>query len=135
MTTPPFIGREPEMATLKTLLRKKSSSLIVVRGRRRIGKSRLLAEFGKDMKSLFFSGLPPTPKVTAKMQREEFANQMERAGLLVPKSDDWSNLFWALSKHTEKGKILVVLDEISWMLRPEADWKSCLQNETTLAVA
>ena len=112
---PPFIGREPEMATLKTLLRKKSSSLIVVRGRRRIGKSRLLAEFGKDMKSFFFSGLPPTPKVTAEMQRKEFSNQMERAGLITSKPDDWSNLFWALSKHTEKGRILVVLDEISWM--------------------
>ena len=45
-----FIGREAEMNRLKGLLEKRSSSLIVVRGRRRIGKSRLLAEFGKEMK-------------------------------------------------------------------------------------
>ncbi|MBS0622263.1 MAG: ATPase [Verrucomicrobia bacterium] len=115
MTTPPFIGREPEIARLKKLLNKKSASLIVVRGRRRIGKSRLLAEFGKDMKSFFFSGMPPVAKTNAQLQREEFAHQMEREGLPGVKPDDWGNIFWALSKHTEKGRILVVFDEISWM--------------------
>lgn len=115
MTTSPFIGREPEMARLKGLLSKRSSSLIVVRGRRRIGKSRLLAEFGKDMKSFFFSGLPPHPKMNAQLQREEFANQMERNGLPGIKPDDWGNLFWALSKYTEEGRVLIVFDEISWM--------------------
>ena len=110
-----FIGREPEMERLKGLLSKRSASLIVVRGRRRIGKSRLLAEFGKGMKSYFFSGMPPVLKMNAQLQREEFANQIERAGLPGVKPDDWGNLFWALSKHTEKGKVLVVFDEISWM--------------------
>jgi len=115
MTISPFIGREPEIARLKGLLNKKSASLIVVRGRRRIGKSRLLAEFGKEMKSFFFSGMPPVNKTNAQLQREEFANQIERAGLPGVKSDDWGNIFWALSKHTEKGRVLVVFDEISWM--------------------
>jgi len=110
-----FIGREPEIARLKGLLNKKSASLIVVRGRRRIGKSRLLAEFGKDMKSFFFSGMPPVQKTNSQLQREEFVNQMERAGLPGVKPDDWGNIFWALSKHTEKGRVLVVFDEISWM--------------------
>ncbi|MBM3192124.1 MAG: ATP-binding protein, partial [Chlamydiae bacterium] len=103
MTLSPFIGREREMERLKSLLDKRSASLIVVRGRRRIGKSRLLAEFGKEMKSYFFSGLPPSPKVKAKHQREEFANQMQRMGLPAVKADDWGNLFWSLSKHTEQG--------------------------------
>lgn len=115
MTMSPFIGREPEMDRLRGLLNKRSASLIVVRGRRRIGKSRLLAEFGKEMKSFFFSGMPPVLKMNAQLQREEFANQMERAGLPGVKPDDWGNLFWALSKHTEKGHVLVVFDEISWM--------------------
>lgn len=115
MKTAPFIGRESEMQRLKSLFSKKSASLIVVRGRRRIGKSRLLSEFGKGMKSFFFSGMPPEVKIDAKLQREEFAIQMERAGLPRIQSDDWGNLFFALSKHTERGKILVVFDEISWM--------------------
>ncbi len=110
-----FIGREAEMTRLKGLLDKKSASLIVVRGRRRIGKSRLLAEFGNEMKSYFFSGNPPVRKTTAQTQRNDFARQLERAGIGGVKPDDWSNLFWHLSKETKKGRILIVFDEISWM--------------------
>src|SRR3989344_2631601 len=103
-----FIGREGELSRLKGLLDNRSASLVVVRGRRRIGKSRLLAEFGKEMRSLFFSGMPPAQKATAQAQRDEFAYQLERAGLPGIKSDDWGNLFWHLSKHTTEGRILIV---------------------------
>lgn len=110
-----FVGREVEMARLNGLLDKRSASLIVVRGRRRIGKSRLLAEFGKEMKSYFFSGNPPVRRTTAQSQRNDFARQLERAGIPGINPDDWSNLFWYLSKATQKGRILIVFDEISWM--------------------
>lgn len=62
MKTTQFIGREAEMGRLKGLLSTRSANLIVVRGRRRIGKSRLLAEFGKEIKSLFFSVIHPPVK-------------------------------------------------------------------------
>jgi uncharacterized protein len=117
-----FIGREAELTRLNGLLGNRSSSLIVVRGRRRIGKSRLLEEFGKGMKSFFFSGLPPAKKQTAQDQRNEFARQLERAGFPGVKADDWSNLFWYLSKNTEKGRILIVLDEISWMAEKDTNF-------------
>src|SRR3569832_774705 len=110
-----FIGREVEMSRLKGLLDKRSSSLIVVRGRRRIGKSRLLAEFGQGMKSFFFSGNPPVYKTTAQTQRNDFALQLERAGIRGIRPDDWSNLLWQLAEKTKKGRVLIVLDEISWL--------------------
>jgi uncharacterized protein len=110
-----FIGREAEMARLKGLLSSRAASLIVVRGRRRIGKSRLLAEFGKEIKSYFFSGNPPALKTTAQSQREVFVKQLERNGIPGIQPDNWGNIFWHLSKHTQKGRILIVFDEISWM--------------------
>jgi hypothetical protein len=108
-----FIGREAEMARLKGLLSTRSANLIVVRGRRRIGKSRLLAEFGKEIKSLFFSGNPPAHKTTAQLQRDVFVKQLERNGIPGVQPDDWGNIFWHLSKHTQKGRVLIVFDEIS----------------------
>jgi uncharacterized protein len=110
-----FIGRDAEMTRLKGLLDKRSASLIVVRGRRRIGKSRLLTEFGKEMKSFFFSGNPPVQETTAQTQRDNFALQLERAGIRGVKPDDWSNLFWHLSEKTKKGRVLILFDEISWL--------------------
>lgn len=52
MTTAPFIGRKNELNDLKLLLKKKTSSLVVIQGRRRIGKSRLIQEFGKNYNGL-----------------------------------------------------------------------------------
>ncbi len=124
----PFIGREIEMERLKGLLSARSASLIVVRGRRRIGKSRLLAEFGKGMKSLFFTGTPPSRKTTAQLQRDEFTRQLSRAGIPGISPDDWGNMFWHLSKHTQQGRVLVVLDEISWMGSKDPEFLGKLKN-------
>lgn len=88
MKTALFVGREAEMARLKGLLTSRSANLIVIRGRRRIGKSRLLAEFGKEIKSYFFSGNPPTPKITAQSQRMVFVKQLERNGIPGVQPDD-----------------------------------------------
>ena len=44
---PKFIGRQEELKKLWALSKKKSASFVVVRGRRRIGKSRLIEEFSK----------------------------------------------------------------------------------------
>ncbi len=117
-----FIGREEEMARLKGLLSARVASLVVVRGRRRIGKSRLLAEFGKEMRSLFLSGIPPTGETTAATQRKEFVQQLEQAGIPGINPDDWGNIFWLLSKVISKGRILIVFDEISWMGSKDPDF-------------
>lgn len=124
----PFIGRDAEMERLEGLLKKRSASLIVVRGRRRIGKSRLLAEFGKEMKSFFFTGTPPSRKTTAQLQRDEFVRQLSRAGVPGVHPDDWGNMFWHLSKHTDRGRILIVFDEISWMGSKESEFLGKLKN-------
>src|SRR3990167_7951269 len=112
----PFYGRSEELSRLAGLLKKKTSSLVVIKGRRRIGKSRLILEFSKGLKTLIFTGLPPTENIGAKAQREYFVQQMERLlGTRGIKADDWGDIFWNLSQATQSKQVLVVLDEINWM--------------------
>ena len=112
----PFIGRSRELQLLGALCKKKASSLIVIRGRRRIGKSRLAQEFAKKMTHYVFTGLPPTKEISSKGQREEFARQLQRElKIPLPRADDWGDLFWLLSEQSQKGKVVIVLDEISLM--------------------
>lgn len=112
----PFIGRKRELHLLNELSKKKTSSLVVIRGRRRIGKSRLAQEFAKGVKHYAFSGLPQTSGVSAQDQREEFARQLQRElKIPLPRADDWGDLFWHLAQLTQKEKVVIVLDEISWM--------------------
>lgn len=111
-----FTGRKRELEGLNALLTKKSASLVVVRGRRRIGKSRLIDEFAKQMPYFVFSGLPPEKKTTAALQREEFARQLSNAfGFSGIKSEDWGDLFTILAKSLPKGRVILLLDEITWM--------------------
>lgn len=111
-----FIGRTEELEGLIGLVKKSSASLVVIRGRRRIGKSRLAEEFSKSFKKSFsLTGIPPEKGVTAKMQREEFARQMKRLKIPITNSDDWGDLFQDLALHTAKGSVVIILDEITWM--------------------
>lgn len=112
----PFIGRKRELHLLMQLQKKKSASLVVLRGRRRIGKSRLAQEFAKGTRHHFFAGLPPTRYTSADEQRKEFARQLQRElNIPLPQSDDWGDLFWHLAQQLKTGQTVLILDEISWM--------------------
>lgn len=125
-----FHGRESELDLLKQAINRKSASLIVLKGRRRIGKTRLLQELEKHVKkAYFFAGLPPTPETTAQSQREEFARQLGRVfGFTAFKADDWGDLFWFLADRVKEGQVLVVLDEITWMGSEDHDFLGKLKN-------
>ena len=112
-----FIGRQSELAELERFTKKTSASFIVVCGRRRIGKSRLIQEFGLRFDTFYtFSGLPPEANVTMHDQLEEFSRQIAKQ-CKIPYSfyDNWSDALLAVGQHVKAGKVLLLLDEISWM--------------------
>lgn len=49
-----FIDREQEMETLQTEYDRNGSSLVILYGRRRVGKTTLISEFIKDKKPCIF---------------------------------------------------------------------------------
>ena len=49
-----FIDRESEMATLQNEYERNGSALVILYGRRRVGKTTLITEFIKDKEALFF---------------------------------------------------------------------------------
>lgn len=124
-----FIGRKKELEELNLLLKKSSASLVVIRGRRRIGKSRLIHEFTEHKKNLVFSGLPPVKGMTRQRQINAFAEHMSQ-NLKMPKvqTSEWSELFWHLGNQLKKKKIVVVFDEISWMGSSDPDFLGHLKN-------
>ncbi len=111
-----FIGRAKELARLEELASQKKSSLIALRGRRRIGKSRLAKEFGKGKIFLNFSGLAPEENLTAQDQRDHFVKQLcEQTRIPKPDASDWNNLFMILDQEISKKSTVILFDEISWM--------------------
>lgn len=112
----PFVGREVELQRLEDLSKSGRACLVVMKGRRRIGKSRLAEEFGKDKIFLPFSGLAPVKGVMAQDQRDAFARELSALFHLPPFSfTDWSDAFAHLSRHLTKKPTVILFDEISWM--------------------
>lgn len=112
----PFVGREHELQRLEDLSRSGRACLAVIKGRRRIGKSRLVEEFGKGKKFLSFSGLAPVKGVTAQDQRDAFARQLATLFYLPPLTFlDWSDAFAHLSRYLTETPTVILFDEISWM--------------------
>lgn len=113
----PFYGREHELQRLKELAGKKTASLVIIKGRRRIGKSRLAAELAHRLPgydAVSFLGLPPTAHLTAAQEREDFAQQISRQlGIPAPRADDWNTLLWSLADRSKAGRHLLVLDELT----------------------
>jgi len=112
----PFIGRKKELEGLRGLLQLQAASLAVIKGRRRVGKSRLAREFAKDFpRAFFFMGLAPTKGILDHHQRDYFMAQMDQQGILQSSGDRWSDLFLDVAMHCIDGRVLIVFDEISWM--------------------
>ena len=115
-----FVGRQKELEQLQDLWNYDIARLVVIKGRRRIGKSRLIEEFAehapKKTTFISLSALSPTECISEQSQRDEFACQLARIfSIPIPYSQDWGDLFWHLAHHTSKGRVIVFLDEISWM--------------------
>jgi len=125
----PFIGRKKELAILEKLLKKSIASLVVIKGRRRIGKSRLVEEFAKKHTFYRFSGLPPNELTTKQSQLDDFALQLSKqTGLPEITVNDWSKLFNLLSDKITTGRVTVLFDEISWLGSHDPDFLGKLKN-------
>lgn len=124
-----YIGRQASIKQLIDIKKKKSASIVVLTGRRRIGKSRLVKEFCKDLPFLSFSGLPPEEGVTAQDQRNEFARQLsQQTNTPYIETADWGVLFSLLANAVSKGEHYVLLDEISWMAHDDPLFLAKLKN-------
>ena len=126
-----FVGRQNELARLEELWSKKVASLVTCRGRRRIGKSTLIAEFAARTADLFlhFEGLPPRKGMDDRRQREAFCADIAAQSRLPKVTvETWGEAFALLdSIIPDTGKTVVLLDEISWLGGYDPDFAGYLK--------
>jgi uncharacterized protein len=126
-----FYGRETELTALDELWEKPVASLVVCRGRRRIGKSTLIGEFARRSKArlIVFEGVAPKPGVTNKTQLERFARQLsEQCGGVNHDMTNWYDAFaWLDVALRRKSRTVVLFDEVSWMGKFDPSFPSDLK--------
>ena len=114
-----FFGREDMIERLMSLFKKRTSSLVTCRGRRRIGKSTLIEKFAECSGARFIKieGIKPRSKLDNRKELENFALKLAaQTGCDSSVPDNWLNAFLRLDDQIrDEGRTVVLLDEISWM--------------------
>jgi AAA+ ATPase superfamily predicted ATPase len=124
-----FIGRKPEIRALNDLKAKATASLVVCKGRRRIGKSALADQFGRTHRRfLQFQGLSPRSGQGNSHQLDHFAEQLaKQKGVPGLRVRTWTEAFDALASFIGSERTFVLLDEISWMAAHDKDFAGRLK--------
>lgn len=124
-----FIGREAELTFLNEKYASGESQLIVLYGRRRVGKTETLKEFCKGKPHVFFSCIQSTDGV----QLRNFSTRLLREDIparnYITEFEDWEKAFRAVLDlpYGDKKKLLVI-DEFPYMCRGNKSIPSILQN-------
>jgi len=123
-----FIGREREMQSLRGLRKRRTSCLVVCRGRRRIGKRTLIERFGEGKSFFEFYGLAPREGITNEDQLRHFGELMGTAfGTPAMRFDHWHEALSSLAGLTSDREAIILLDEISWMACKDKDFAGKLK--------
>ncbi len=111
-----FIGRRYEVERLKEIASEPESAIIVVHGRRRIGKTELIEQTFRKRRLIKFEGLEEQNET---VQQHEFLRKLGQYtenplySEITPKS--WRHVFELLAQATAKGAWTIFLEELQWM--------------------
>lgn len=114
-----FIGRKDYLEDLEMLWRKRTSSIVACRGRRRIGKSTLFREFARRTadRYLEIEGLPPDEEhqMTNQDEIDHFVEVLDdQTGCGFKTCTRWYEAFSLLEKQIDDGqRTVIMLDEVS----------------------
>lgn len=110
-----FLDRQREMTQLESAWQRSQADLITLWGRRRVGKSTLLAEFARDKRGLYFYGTRmPLPDLLADFSRQA-AELLDDPYLARAPFASWEIALEELSRRLAGQRWVLILDEFSYL--------------------
>lgn len=122
-----FVDREQEMETLQSEYERKGSALVVLYGRRRVGKTTLISEFIKDKKALFFLASEEAESQNRNTFKEKVAEFIDSDLLRSADIKTWDVLFKAIIDTPFETKPVIVLDEFQYLGKSNPAFPSIFQ--------
>ena len=122
-----FIDRELEMETLQNEYERDGSALVVLYGRRRVGKTTLISEFIKDKKALFFLASEEAEAQNRNAFKEKVAEFIDSDLLRSADIKNWDVLFKAIMDTPFESKPVIVLDEFQYLGKANPAFPSIFQ--------
>lgn len=130
-----FINRERELNALERFWREKEAQLIVLYGKRRIGKTELIKQFVKRKPYIYFLAQRINEYESLKLLSEAVGEFFDDEILTKRGFENWSWFFEYLRKHSKK-RIIIAIDEFPYLVEVnkgissifQAGWDEYLKN-------
>lgn len=137
-----FIDREEELETLQKEYTRTGSSLVILYGRRRVGKTTLISEFIKDKNALFFLASEESEVQNRNMFRNKVADFIDSDLLRNAEIKNWDILFKAIMDTPFSDKPVIVLDEFQYLGKANSAfpsifqriWEEILKNNSVMVI-
>ena len=120
-----FVNRKRELEFLERKWGKNGAQLIIIYGRRRVGKTMLLKEFLEGKKGVYFLATADSMGENVKGLADKFGELTGRGYFREVK--DFGRLFLYLGDEIKNQRIAVVLDEFQYLMSLEPGILSVLQ--------
>jgi len=122
-----FVDRIKELKTLNEQYARGESSLVIVYGRRRVGKTALITEFLKDKKdTLYFLVTEESEKQNLNYFKRQVADYTGNE-LLKTAEVDWQTVFKILVEYKTGSKKIIVIDEFQYIGESNSAFPSVMQ--------
>ena len=122
-----FIGREEELNFLVDRYNSADGQLVVLYGRRRVGKTELLRQFCQDKEHIFYT----CTEIIDEKQLEAFSQRLleknQQAAKYITRFSDWEQALLSITELAKDKKIVVVIDEFPYMVKGNNAIPSILQ--------
>ncbi len=124
-----FLGRKDELAALHSVDASPEASLVVVYGRRRVGKTELIEQAYRDRNPLKFEGIEGG---AAPRQMEHALYQLSRyagdAAIQKLRFSRWLEFFDYLSRFVDRGTWTLYFEEVQWLAAYDEEFVADLKH-------
>lgn len=122
-----FVNRISELALLEKHYNSGRAELFVLYGRRRVGKTELLAHFCEGKRHIFFAA-DQVPEQTSRANLSKAVNDtLFGPGQVSAVYNSWDDLFTTLARQAQEERLVVVLDEFPYLVAAHPPLVSILQ--------
>ena len=122
-----FVDREKELKTLEDQYKKTGSSLVILYGRRRVGKTSLCMKFVEDKNALYFLATEESETQNRRQFKELAADYINSELLKNASVDNWIDIFREISRAESGQKKVIILDEFQYLGKANPAFPSVFQ--------